>query len=77
MVGKCCLKKNQTCVHCLEKLYGMNEPQNLEREEDAVSLSRCSILMLYRFYPKLMQMVKKGVNGFGATIISVVQQLFL
>ena len=48
-----------------------------EREEDAVSLRRCSILMLYRFYPKLMQMVKKGVNGFGATIISVVQQLFL
>ena len=26
-------KANQICVRCLEKPYGVNEPQNLEREE--------------------------------------------
>ena len=36
-LGKVVSKKaNQICVHCLEKPYGVREPQNLEREEDAI-----------------------------------------
>ena len=70
-------KKSNLCSLSGKTVWNEWAAKPREREEDAVSLSRCSILMLYRFYPKLMQMVKKGVNGFGATIISVVQQLFL
>ena len=29
-------KANQVCVRCLEKQYGVKEPQNLERKEDAI-----------------------------------------
>ena len=58
-------KANQICVRCLEKPCRVNKPQNLERKMQ-FSLTRCSIL-LYQFYPKLTQRVKKDVNGFGAT----------
>ena len=58
-------KANQICVRCLEKPYSVNKPQNLERKMQ-FSLTRCSRL-LYRFYPKLTQRVKKNVNGFGPT----------
>ena len=27
---------NQVLVHCLEKPFGVKEPQNLEQEEDAI-----------------------------------------
>ena len=61
-------KVNQICVHCLEKPHGVYVAQNLERERKMqFSLNRCSILMVHQFYPKLMQMVKKDINGFGVT----------
>lgn len=48
-----------------EKWLG-NVIKKVERKMQ-FSLTRCSILMLYRFYPKSMQMIKMDVNGFGAT----------
>ena len=54
-------KANQICVHCLEKPCRVDESQNLERERNQYTN------FMYQFYPKLMQMVKKDVNAFGAT----------
>ena len=69
-MGNLINKKNKSnCVRCLEKPYGVNEPQNLEREreEDAVFFDQVFHTDVVPIYPKLMQMVKKDVNGFGAT----------
>ena len=60
-------KANQICVCCLEKPYGVNEPQNLETQKVAVFFDQVFHLMPHQFCPVLMQMVKKDVNGFDTT----------
>ena len=66
-LGKVVKKKaNQLCVRCLEKPFGINLLQDLEREENAVYFSRV-------FYTNVVpiltqtQTVGKDRNGYGGT----------
>ena len=57
-------KANQICVHCLEKPYGVNEPQNLEREEDRVFFDQVFNTDVVSILFQIDANGKKERNGF-------------
>ena len=61
---------DQLCVRrCLEKLFGIHQPQLSEREREKISFisARPSTLISHQSKHKLMQMVEKDTNGSDTT----------
>ena len=51
---------NQVLVRCLEKPFGVKEPQNLEREEDAIFVEQVFHIDVV---PTLSQIAPNGKKG--------------